>query len=76
MFCRDMSLNAHYIVALINARDRKHFMYLASEMYREGSLGLYNAYLDETQEFLRLLSLGCDPKYERRSEVTYKHNPV
>jgi len=48
--CRDISLNAHYIVALKNARVKKQFMYLASHMYPEDSLGLYNAYLDATQE--------------------------
>jgi len=28
-FCRDISLNSHYIVALKNVRDKKQFMYLA-----------------------------------------------
>jgi len=37
-------------VALKNVRDKKHFMYLASQVYPEDSLGLYNAYLDATQE--------------------------
>jgi len=49
-FCRDISLNAHYIVALKNVRDKKKFMYLVSQVYPEDSLGLYNAYLDATQE--------------------------
>jgi len=47
-FCRDISLNAHYIVALKNVRDKKQFMYLAGQLYPEDSLGLYNAYLDAT----------------------------
>jgi len=37
-------------VALKNVRDKKQFMYLAGQMYPEDSLGLYNAYLDATQE--------------------------
>jgi len=49
-FCRDISLNSHYIVALKNVRDKKHFIYLASQVYAEDSFGLYNAYLDATQE--------------------------
>jgi len=49
-FCMDISLNAHYIVALKNVRNKKQFMYLASQLYPEDSLGLYNAYLDATQE--------------------------
>jgi len=49
-FCRDISLNGHYIVPLKNVRDNKQFMYLASQVYPEGSLGLYNAYLDAKQE--------------------------
>jgi len=49
-FCRDISLNAHFIVALKNVRDKKQFMYLASQVYPEDSIGLYNDYLDATQE--------------------------
>jgi len=49
-YCRDISLNAHYIVAFKNVRDKKQFMYLASQVYPEDSVGLYNAYLDATKE--------------------------
>ena len=49
-FCRDISLNTHYILALKNVREKKHFMYLANEVYPEDSISLYNAYLDATQE--------------------------
>jgi len=49
-FCRDISLNAHYIVAFKNVRDKKQFMYLASQVYLGDSVGLYNAYLDATNE--------------------------
>jgi len=37
-------------VALKNVRHKKYFMYLASQVYREDSLSLYNAYFDATQE--------------------------
>ena len=49
-FCRDISLNAHYIVAFKNVRDKEHFTFLASQLYPEDSVGLYNAYLDATKE--------------------------
>ena len=48
-FCRDISLNAHYIVTLKNVRDKKQFTHLANQVYPEYSLCLYNAYLDATQ---------------------------
>jgi len=49
-FCSDISLNAHYIVAFRNVRDKKEFMYLASQVYPEDSLGLYNTYLNATEK--------------------------
>ena len=49
-FCRDNSLNAHYIVALKNVRVKKQFMYLARQVYPEDNLSLCNAYLNATQE--------------------------
>jgi len=45
-----MSLNAYYIVALKNVRDKKQFMYLARQEYPEYSLSQYNAYQNATQE--------------------------
>jgi len=41
-------LNDHYVVELINVRDKKQFMYLANELYPDDSLRLYNAYPDAT----------------------------
>jgi len=49
-FCRHISLNARYIVAFKNVRNKKQFIYLASQVYPENSVGLYNAYLDGTKE--------------------------
>jgi len=37
-------------VALKIVRDKKQFMYLAGQLYPQDSLGLYNAYLNATQE--------------------------
>ena len=43
--CRDVSLNAKYIVLLKNTRDKNHFTHLARQVYPEGSAGLYRAIL-------------------------------
>jgi len=37
------------VVALKILRDKKQFAYLANEVYLEDNLGMYNAYLDATQ---------------------------
>ena len=37
-------------MALKNVRDKKQFMYLASQVYPQESIGLYNAYVDAIQE--------------------------
>jgi hypothetical protein len=45
-YCRDISLNAKYIVLLKDVRDMRRFSHLARQMYPEYSIGLYKAYLD------------------------------
>jgi len=45
---RDISLNAKYIVALKNVRDKNQFLYLARQVCPEDSGGLFKAYLDAT----------------------------
>jgi hypothetical protein len=47
--CRDISLNAKYLVALKNVRDRNQFDYLARQILRESSARLCNAYREATQ---------------------------
>jgi hypothetical protein len=46
--CRDISLNAKYVVALKNVRDRNEFSFLARQACPENSDSLYKAYLDAT----------------------------
>jgi len=46
--CRDISLNAKYVVALKNVSDRNQFSFLARQVYPENSDSLYRAYLDAT----------------------------
>jgi len=73
-FCRDISLNANYIVAFKNVKDKKQFMFLSIQVYPEDSVGLYNAYLDATKEAYGYLVLDLT-KYERRSEISLTHIP-
>jgi len=47
--CRDISLNAKYLVLLKNVRDKNQFLYLARQAYPEDSHSLYDAYRDATR---------------------------
>jgi len=61
-YCRDISLNAKYLVLLKNVRDKNQFMFFARQVYRENSASLYKAYLDANKrphEYL-LLDLSQD----------------
>jgi len=48
-FCRDISLNAKYSVALKNVRDKSQFQYLARQVHPEDSDSLYKSYLEGTE---------------------------
>ena len=48
--CRDISLNAKYIVLLKNTRDKNQFTHLARQVYPEDSACLYKAYLEATDK--------------------------
>jgi hypothetical protein len=48
-YCRDISLNAKYIVVLKNVRDKNQFRHLARQVYPENSGSLYKAYLEATE---------------------------
>jgi hypothetical protein len=47
--CRDISLNAKYLVALKNVRDRNQFAYLARQVLPEASASLCEAYREATR---------------------------
>jgi len=47
--CRDISLNAKYLLALKNVRNRNQFTYLARQMLPEASASLCEAYREATQ---------------------------
>jgi len=49
-FCRDISLNAKYSVALRNVRDKSQFQYLARQVHPEDSDSSYKSYLEATEK--------------------------
>jgi hypothetical protein len=49
-FCRTISLNAKYTVALKNVTDKNQFLYLACQVDPEDSDSLYRAYIDATEK--------------------------
>jgi len=49
-FCRDISLNAKYIVVLKNVRDREQFSHPARQVRPHDSKRLSDAYLNATEE--------------------------
>ena len=74
-YCRDISPNAHYLVALKNVRDKKQFMYLAHQVYPEDCIGLYNAYLDANRRTHGYLILGLTEDTNDGLAVSNQHNP-
>jgi hypothetical protein len=57
--CRDISLNAKYLVQLKNVRDKNQFLYLARQAYPKHRDSLYNAYLDASQRSYSYFILDC-----------------
>jgi hypothetical protein len=56
--CRDISLNAKYLVALKNVRDRNQFAYPARQVLPEASGSLCEAYREATQKPHGYMILG------------------
>ena len=77
-FCRDISLNAKYIV-LKNVRDRGQFSHLARQVLPHASKGLSDAYLNATEEphgYLVLdLSQDTDDRLRFRTCIFPKEAP-
>lgn len=48
--CRDISLNAKYLVIFKNVRDKSQFQYLARQLYPENSKELLRVYKEVTQQ--------------------------
>jgi len=57
--CRDISLNAKYLVALKNVRDRNQFAYLTRQVLPEASASLGEAYREATQNPHGYMILDC-----------------
>jgi len=72
-FCRDISVNAKYLVLLKNVRDKNHFIFLARHIYPESSASLYKAYLDATQrshgDLFVDLSQDTDDRLRFRTDI-------
>ena len=72
-YCRDISLNAKYLVLLKNVTDKNQFMFLPCQLYPENSASLYKAYLDATQRphgYLLLdLSQDTDDRLRFRTDI-------
>jgi ABC-type cobalamin/Fe3+-siderophores transport system ATPase subunit len=49
-YCRDVSLNAKYIVLIKNVRDKSQFSHLPRQVCPENIKTLYNVYLDAIQK--------------------------
>jgi len=80
-YCRYISLNARYLVALQNVRDKKHLMYFAHQMYPDDCLGLYNAFLYANQRphgylILDLTQVTNDGLRFRNNIFPTKYPPV
>jgi hypothetical protein len=78
--CRDISLNAKYVVALNNVRDRNQFSFLARQVYPENNDSLYKAYLDATNRPHDYLILGfsqdTDDRVRFRTNVFPDQYPI
>ena len=71
--CRDISLNAKYIVLLKNTRDTNQFTHLARQVYPEDGAGLYKAYLEASDKphGYFVLDFSQDTDDRLRFEPTY-----
>jgi hypothetical protein len=71
--CRDISLNAKYLVLLKNVRDKNQFLYLARQTYPEDSQSLYDSYCDATTKphsyFIMDFAQDTDDKLRFRTNV-------
>ena len=71
--CRDISLNAKYLVLLENVRDKNQILYLARQEYPEDRHNIYKAYLHATIQphsyFILYFAQDTDGKLKFRTNV-------
>ena len=79
-YCRDILLNAKYLVQLKTVRDKNQFLHLARQVYPEHSSSLYKAYLDATKRphgyFFLDLSQDTDDLLRFRTNVFPDEGPA
>jgi hypothetical protein len=77
--CRDISLNAKYIILLKNARDRNQFQFLARQVYPEHTQSLAAAYSDATSHphgyFILDFAQDTDDRLRFRTNVFPDEGP-
>ena len=77
--CRDISLNAKYLVLFKNVRDKRQFSYLANQVLPEDSSGSFKAYLDATKRLHGYLLLDLthesEDRYRFRTKVLPREHP-
>ena len=77
--CRDISLNAKYLILLKNVRDRSPFSRLAQKVYPKNIVDLYDSYPDATSRphgYLVLdLSQGINDLLRFRTEIFPEESP-
>jgi hypothetical protein len=75
-YCRDISLNAKYIVVFKNPRDKTQFNHLARQIYPENTLALQRLYKEITQaphSYLFIdLSQGINESLRFRTDIFNK----
>jgi hypothetical protein len=71
-FCKTISLNAKYTVALKNVRDKNQFLYLDRQVCPENSDSLYKAYIDATEKPHGYLILGFE--HDKKDLLRYRTN--
>ena len=78
--CRDISLNAKYLVALKNVRDRNQFVYLARQVLPEASASVCEAYREATQNPYGYMILDfaqdTDDRLRHRTNVFPSEYPI
>jgi len=77
--CRDISLNAKYLVLFKNVRVKRQVSHLANQVLPEDGTGLFTAYLDSTERghgyFLLDITQDSEDRHTFRTNVFPHENP-
>jgi ABC-type oligopeptide transport system ATPase subunit len=78
--CRDISLNAKYLVLLKNATDKNQFTHLGRQVHPQNRASLYDAYLEATRKphgyFILDFAQDTDDLLRYRTNVFPGEDPV